>query len=71
MTDPIAILAWVSLVTELATMLSKLGLIGQKIQAGEDVSAEELAVLKTQSDAAVAAWNAADDGDRPNPETTP
>lgn len=57
--DPTVIIMWMSVVTEIGAMLERLFALGKRIQAGEHVTLDELQAFKTETDAAVAAFDAA------------
>jgi len=57
--NPTAILAWVQVVTELGTVLARLMEAGRLFASGHEPTAEELAALKSETDAAIARWQAA------------
>jgi len=65
-----AILAWIEIVANIAALFERAMAVGNRLKAGEEITAEELAALKIETDAAVARWNAAAaDADADTPET--
>lgn len=64
MTTAGTVLALVAMVTELAVVMEKLALLGNKIKAGEPVTQEDLDAARAGTTAAVARWNAAAPSDR-------
>ena len=57
--DPITLSMWIAIVTQIATTFAKLVELGNKMQAGQPITKEDLDALKTKSDATVAALEAA------------
>lgn len=61
-------LEWVLVVTQALRAIRGLVEIGEKMAAGEDVTDEELAAKKAETQQAIANWNAAAEHDRKEPE---
>jgi len=59
-----AVLLWMSMITEAGVVLEKLFEIGRRMQAGEDVTEEELLAARAATKAAVARWDDAAGNDR-------